>query len=191
MHNINLKQFLIFSVVICSWLFSVSFIPIAHSASDCPFNETDCTGQCGRFVDSDKDSFCDNGKLSASTHAAENKSINLEKNNSLEQITIAKKYKVWELSMVVIILYAISFILQRLKKITLLTHKKIWNTVLLFSFLLSGILGMFLALEIYFSLPFSFSMMKLHVLSGVMMFWVTLFHIIERWRFFRNMFGKK
>ncbi len=103
---------------------------------------------------------------------------------------IREKYKFWELSLITIILYSISFILLKLKKISLKIHKMIWNLILLIVFLTSGIIGMLLAMGIKLSLPFG-TTLEIHVWSGIIMFWICLFHVLEHWRFFYNCFCKR
>lgn len=117
------------------------------------------------------------------------KPIQLEPVKFIIKESKAEKYKFWEISIPLVLIYLISFLLYKLKKISFKLHRAIWNILLLISFLISGILGMFLAAGILFYLPFS--MLDLHVKAGIFMFWITLFHVIERWRFFVHLACKK
>lgn len=172
-------------ILLVTTLFFFTIFTTCFAEGGRAFDEVDCVGKCGRFIDSNNDNYCDYGELSSGSTVGENTGSGLSGDFTGGELSVAQKYKFWEVSIVTIFIYIISFVLQKKKKITLLTHRRIWNSVLLLTFLISGILGVFLALGLYFS------MIKLHVLFGLIMFWVTLFHIFERWRFFKNMFSRK
>ena len=74
--------------------------------------------------------------------------------------------------------YCFSFGLVKYKKISLLNHRKFWNYVLLVSFLISGVLGLLLAICIdqKFSISWYREVLWLHVESGIVMAIISIFH---------------
>lgn len=103
-----------------------------------------------------------------------------------------KTYSFISVLIVLSLIYFTTFILSKRKIISVLTHKRIWDVFLLITFLVSGILGVLLVIRINFgsviSLPFN--ILFWHVEAGIAMFIISVFHIIERWYFFKNMFKK-
>lgn len=103
-----------------------------------------------------------------------------------------KTYSFIPVLIVLSLIYFTTLILSKRKTISVLTHKRIWDVFLLITFLVSGILGVLLVIRINFgsviSLPFN--ILFWHVEAGITMFVISVFHIIERWYFFKNMFKK-
>ena len=99
-------------------------------------------------------------------------------------------YHFLPISLFLIILYLISHILSKKKIVSVVNHKKIWNILLLITFLISGILGILMVVRINFSLiiPLPFNILFWHVEIGIAMFVICILHIIERWRYFKNLF---
>jgi len=99
-------------------------------------------------------------------------------------------YHLIPISLLLIVFYAITRILSKKKSISVMTHRKIWNILLLISFLISGVLGIILILEINFKTKFllPFNILFLHVEIGIAMFLISILHIIERWNYFKNLF---
>ena len=159
---------------------------------DCPYNKTDCSlpGECSRYVDADNDKICDRSQLSpedrieetASAQEINNKNLTTTKQNKMI-------YHLLPISLLLIIFYAITRILAKKKIISVMDHKKIWNGLLLISFLISGMLGIVLIIEINFGTKFllPFNILFWHVEIGIAMFVICVFHIIERWNYFRNL----
>ena len=149
---------------------------------DCPYNKTNCfsPGDYSRYVDINNDEICDR-----SQPAPEN--INNANNKQSERI-----YHLLPISIIFVILYFITFILSKKKIISAVIHKKIWNILLLISFLISGMLGILLIIRINFStiIILPFNVLFWHVEIGTIMFIVCILHIIERWHYFKNLFKK-
>ena len=99
-------------------------------------------------------------------------------------------YHFLPISLFLIILYLISHILSKKKIVSVVNHKKIWNILLLITFLISGILGILMVVRINFSLiiPLPFNILFWHVEIAIAMFVICMLHIIERWRYFKNLF---
>lgn len=85
-----------------------------------------------------------------------------------------------------LLLYLISFGLVKTGKIKLLAHRRLWNYLLLISFLVSGILGLVLTflIEFNFSINWYKEILWLHVEFGVIMALLSIIHIIWHWRYF-------
>jgi hypothetical protein len=103
-----------------------------------------------------------------------------------ETITLKHSYYFVPVFLVLAILYALTWILSNQKIIKTLTHRKIWNFVLLISMAISALLGLFLILNIDFnwnvSLPFN--MLFWHVEAGIALGAIGAFHIFWHWRYF-------
>lgn len=91
-----------------------------------------------------------------------------------------------------IILYGGTFFLYKKGKITLLLHRRIWNLVLLISFLISAILGVLIGIFLDLELSFSWylELLWFHVEFGIIMAVVSVFHISWHWKYFSLMFKK-
>lgn len=89
--------------------------------------------------------------------------------------------------------YFLSFYLVKTKKISLLVHRRIWNIILLISFLISGILGLILAFSIDQKLTISWYLPFLwfHVEFGIVMALVSIFHTLWHLPYFATLVKKK
>jgi len=121
--------------------------------------------------------------------------VPLKKELKVEQAVVKGKnlYNLVPVILILIISYLFTYILVKEKKISLLTHRRIWNILLLVSFLISGILGLLLVIRINYgwSLNFPFNMLKIHVEAGIVMAVITMFHVAWHWRYFTIMFKRK
>ncbi len=91
----------------------------------------------------------------------------------------------------VLALYVLSFVLVKLKVYTILTHRKIWNTLLLLSFvvLLVTVVNMFMMNE--FQKPFlGRGLWFLHSLAGSVFSLIALFHVVDHLWYFKNLIIK-
>lgn len=85
-----------------------------------------------------------------------------------------------------LLFYLFSFILVKKGKLKLMTHCRLWNYILLISFLISGFLGLVLTffIENKLSVTWYREILWLHVESGVVMALLSIIHIIWHWRYF-------
>lgn len=92
---------------------------------------------------------------------------------------------IWIL-LLVLSAYFISNYLVRRGKIALIQHRRFWNYLLLTSFLISGLLGLLLAVIIEYALPVILyrEFLWIHVESGIVMAILSTIHIIWHWRYF-------
>lgn len=90
-------------------------------------------------------------------------------------------------------MYIISHILLKKKIINIVNHRKIWNILLLITFLISGILGILLVIRINFDtiIPLPFNILFWHVEAGIAMTVISVFHILEHLAYFKNIFRIK
>jgi hypothetical protein len=85
-------------------------------------------------------------------------------------------------------LYALSLLLVATKRIRKATHRRIWNILLLLSFLISCILGLVLVVQINYQIaqplldPFTFW----HVEAGIAMTLISIFHIFWHLPYFKQ-----
>ena len=164
---------------------------------DCPYNKTDCPrpGICNKYIDTDNDKICDRSQPAPKNrnieiiNAQETNDKNLIINNKQNKMT----YHLVPISLILILLYFITHILSKKKIISVVNHRKIWNVLLLVSFLVSGILGILLVIEINFGIRISspFNILFWHVETGITMFAISIFHTLWHWAYFKNLFTVK
>ncbi len=103
------------------------------------------------------------------------------------------RYKLVLISIVLIVLYIISFLLVKAKYISLFTHHRIWNVLLLISFLVTALLSIMLVFRINFGWFSSFHLfiLRWHVEFGSAMIIITFFHLSWHWQYYTAMLKKK
>lgn len=103
-----------------------------------------------------------------------------------------QNYQTIPILLVLIILYIISILLVKFKKITLLSQRRFWNIVLLVTFLVSGILGLVLAISIdqKINLSWYLSFLNLHVKFGIAMSLVSIFHLLWHLPYYKTILKK-
>jgi hypothetical protein len=164
----------------------VFLLPLVMGEVVCPYDTEDCSypGDCGRYFDENNDGLCDFSQ-------DESEDINADLNEGiLKSVGIGKSYYFSTILIITLILYFITWGFAKTHKIKMATHRKIWNLVLLISFLISGILGILLVLRIQygFSLNLGINQLFLHVETGIVMAIVTLFHITWHIPYFKTYF---
>lgn len=92
------------------------------------------------------------------------------------------------ISLAVLVIYFISSYLVRRNILSLVFHRRFWNTVLLFSFLVSGVLGLILAVSIDYKLSLEWysTFLWLHVETGIVMALISIFHLAWHLPFFTS-----
>ncbi|MCK5084660.1 MAG: hypothetical protein KAQ64_03330, partial [Candidatus Pacebacteria bacterium] len=106
---------------------------------------------------------------------------------------LATTYHLLSISLVLILLYFITHILSKKKIVSIVSHRKIWNVLLLLTFLVSGIFGILLVIKINFgiAIPLPFNILFWHVEIGIAMFVISIFHTLWHWTYFKNLFRIK
>jgi hypothetical protein len=153
---------------------------------DCSRLEENCSypGICGSYIDTNKDNICDH-----SQEEPVQKIIEQEKTGVIEEARVGSNYYFLQIIIAVTALYLISYFLAKKNKIKLITHRKIWNSVLLASFLVVGILGLLLTINIQYGTSIGERAFELfwHVEAGIIMVLVSLFHVLWHIPYYKNL----
>jgi hypothetical protein len=167
----------------------ILILPIIFAEEVCRFGEINCTGKCGAYIDTNKDGLCDDSEIIAPTANP------LANNEVIEQnvLKIGSPYNFIIIVLVTVFLYLLSYFLSRFNKISYITHKKIWNIVLLISFLVCGILSILLVLRLEYGISFIGRAFELfwHVESGIIFVIVSLFHMLWHFNYYKSYIKKK
>lgn len=86
--------------------------------------------------------------------------------------------------------YFLTLILVRMKVLTLEAHRKIWNSLLLITFLVTGILGFLLVINLNYRLEWTWikTALRLHVHFGIGMVAVAAFHLSWHLNYYLKIF---
>jgi hypothetical protein len=100
--------------------------------------------------------------------------------------TKGSSYYLVPLLAVFILAYCLTWILSAKKVFKTLTHRKIWNVILLVACLVSVLLGLILTFNLDFdtNITLPFNMLFWHVEAGIAMSVIAIFHIVWHWRYF-------
>jgi len=98
-------------------------------------------------------------------------------------------YNVSPIAIVFFAVYAVSFFLYKTKRMRIATHRKIWNVLLTATFLITGIFGLVLTIQLDYELPFTipFDLLFWHVEAGVVMTLISLFHVGWHFNYYRSL----
>ena len=184
-------------------LFTILFVSIfAKAWNNCPYGEVNepFPGTCGRYTDTDNDNICD-----LSQPAPENR-INLKEENNetrqdvnstsdvdVQSTNSRTNYYFLPILLILLFFYFVTFTLSKKKKIKITQHRKIWNVLLLITFLISGIFGITLALLISYGIRLSFysDLLFWHVEFGISMAIISIFHIAWHWKYYKRIITKR
>lgn len=110
-----------------------------------------------------------------------------------DQTAASAGYNVSPLALGFFLIYAASFALYKTRRIKVTTHRKIWNVLLLGTFLITGIFGLILTIQLDYTLPFTIPIDLLfwHVEAGVVMTLISLFHVGWHLNYYRNLVRRK
>jgi hypothetical protein len=103
---------------------------------------------------------------------------------------MATHYNVSLIAIVLFVIYVASFILYKTKRIGVGTHRKIFNVLLLVTFLTTACFGLILAIKRDYVLLFSspVNLLFWHVEAGVTMTVISLFHLSWHLTYYRDLF---
>jgi spermidine synthase len=89
-------------------------------------------------------------------------------------------------------LYLISYIFYRTGLYSLASHRRLWNTILAVTFIITALAGLFMALQINFkwNIPGIKSILKWHVETGAGMAITGIFHFIWHLSYFKKIFSR-
>jgi len=106
-----------------------------------------------------------------------------------------KPYRLLGISSITLLAYFLTMMLVRGGRMKRLTHRKIWNTILLITFLVSCILGFLLVVQLNYQFEFLKSLylssLKLHVEFGIAMTLVAIIHIFWHIKYFKKLIRTK
>lgn len=105
----------------------------------------------------------------------------------------SKKYHFITIFLTTLGFYIVSVVLVKTNLISKPVHRKIWNVLLCITFLVSGILGLLLAVFIDYQYYPSVYMLlvRLHVQFGIVMAIISLFHLFWHIPYYKSLFIKK
>ena len=119
--------------------------------------------------------------------------INATSSNSGQSNNSRLNYYFLPILLVLSIFYFITYTLSKKKKIKIIQHRKVWNVILLITFLISGIFGIILAILISYGIRLTFysDLLFWHVEFGIAMAIISMFHIAWHWKYFKKIVNKK
>ena len=102
-------------------------------------------------------------------------------------------YHVINTGLTSLILYLLSYFLYRSGIYTLDLHRKIWNSILALTFTITALAGLFLALQVNYKweIPFTKTVLKWHVETGIGLSFSGLFHLLWHRRYFSGLLKRK
>lgn len=102
-------------------------------------------------------------------------------------------YPLTEIGGVTLLLYLITWLLSRFKVFKKSVHRKLWNVILLISFMVSGLLGLMLVVQINYDVMGEWysTFMWLHVDFGIVMAIISIFHILWHTKYFATIMKNK
>lgn len=165
------------------------FLSSAARAQDCPRGLVNdpAPGICGLYVDENNDGFCD---------LSEEKIVPLQsQSSSIEPQTNAapvatKDYYMWELTLAFTLIYLLSLFLVKKGYLSRMVNRKIWNMLLLISFVVTVITSVLVLLRLNYGLPLSLytNMVFLHVEVGYVMILISICHTLWHTAYFKTYF---
>lgn len=114
----------------------------------------------------------------------------IELNNKTIQTSTTKEkpYDLIFISILTIFSYSISFILSKLNIIKKIYHRRLWNFILLITFIISCLFGFFLTIQINYNFVMEWfrTLLYWHVQIGISMTIISIFHIFWHLKYFKN-----
>jgi len=171
------------------------FLFSAFGFSACPrsADSKPCKGECGAFIDSDKNGVCDEweknralaGKeiLKKTLSPPQNPTSADEKNEAkLQKKGFKQKISKYGLDKTLIAILLVIILCQLLKKKYSYrkVHNDLWNSILFLSFFSCALSGIFLYFSFFPSIKYL--LFKIHLFSGFISFFAGIYHYLERFR---------
>jgi spermidine synthase len=101
-------------------------------------------------------------------------------------------YHVIGTGLTAILLYLISYFFCRIGYYSIQFHRKLWNTLLALTFLVTAVAGVFMALQINYkwNIPFIKPILKWHVEFGIGMVFIGIFHFLRHISYFGKILSR-
>ncbi len=87
-----------------------------------------------------------------------------------------------------LLVYLLSYLLTKTKYLKFTKHRRIWNLLLLLSFIVAGSIGFFMAFVYSFELnvEIPYGILQIHVEFGIIWFIVAFFHFLWHFTYFKK-----
>lgn len=191
--------------------------PIAvYAWNDCPYGLLNDAfpGQCPRYVDTNHDNICDhsesppsssrnissstnNNSLNTNSNAnTTNNKVNTgnESNGSSEIKNVSsvpnENYYMVPLGTTITIIYLVTYLLYLEKRLKRKIYYRIWNTILILSFLITGVTGLIMVIFINYAIQSSWNLTIdfWHAEFAIIMAFSTIFHFHLYWKQLKKVF---
>jgi hypothetical protein len=152
------------------------------SAVTCPFgiiNES-APGSCGRYYDSNGDNLCDLSQEVITPYNPEQNVTTPAKSTKIE-------YYMWQIALVLTLIYISGLYLVKKKKISTIAHRKFWNILLLITFIITALSSIFVLLSLNYNISFSFpiNVVFWHIEIGWAMIVISIFHTLWHFNYYK------
>jgi len=158
-----------------SFFIIIIFLASFAFAVDCPrgLENDPYPGDCGLYADTNEDSICD-----LSQDLSETEKATYQKPN----------YYMWQIALICIVLYLISFGLVKGEIMSIVLHKKFWNFLLLITFIMTAITSIFVLLQLSYGFKFNFgiNLVFWHIEMGWIMILISIFHTFWHIPYFKS-----
>lgn len=145
------------------------------------------TRQDTQIIDSQN---IENQKIFHLKDTIENQTIVPQKTD--KQKIVEKPYSLISISLATFLLYFFTLFLAQKQKIKKVTHRRIWNVMLLLTFLVSGLFGLLLVIQINYNFAMDIfrTILYWHVQFGIAMSLIAIFHFLWHLKYYLNLFRK-
>ena len=175
-----------------------------YSWEDCPFGLVNDSypGQCGRYTDTNNDGICDHSQTRPTTTLLTMTTIPSSISPTTTYLStqppaqkpVTGEYNLISISAGLLLIYFLSSYLSRKGILfSALTHRKIWNILLLINFLAAGVTGLLLVLrlDLRWEIPFIRDVTFWHVETGIAMTIIAFFHCAWHSKYYLAMLRAK
>ena len=141
-------------------------------------------GSCGAYVDTNQNQLCDYSEVETI------QKVDSQKSEVQENFKTPKTNQYYFLLILGVstILYLTTYFLSKKNKISNVTHKRIWNLLLLISFILTALSSIMLVLKLEYginlNLPLNITFW--HIETGIVMIIISIFHTIWHLPYFKS-----
>lgn len=154
-------------------LIFILFLSSLALALDCPYGKIDDSYQtCGLYTDQNSDKICD-----------------LSQDLSPSEINVTQaRFHTLEITIITTLIYLLSYFLVKRGMIQYYIHKKIWNYLLLVSFIIVALTSIAYLLRFDYNIYIlkSINLNFWHIEIGLIMILISIFHSLWHLRYYIN-----